>query len=181
MPIPKALLLQVFFNSYFLSQPASQKDLPIASLSYGLYDFNLIFGNEECQLDAFVLQVLAHLSYVWGNVHCILILFFLTFQRFLARYDSLLLEEEELDSMSTSFSCFSFICWISFTNSIVRCFFANSAIGSFTHWLLKIILKNSISRYKILRSPNAFTPSSFRSSLSRTRRLSPSMQLSLKS
>lgn len=48
MPIPKALLFQVLFNSYLLSQPASQKHLPVASLSDGLDDLNLILGNEEC-------------------------------------------------------------------------------------------------------------------------------------
>lgn len=55
VPIPKPLLFQVLFDCYLLSQPASQEHLPIASLSDGLDDFNLVFRNEECQLDASVL------------------------------------------------------------------------------------------------------------------------------
>ena len=96
-------------------------------------------------------------------------------------------EEEELDAISFGFLFCSkyfydsFICWIFFTTSNVKSFFTNYPIGSFKHWLLNINRKNYISRYRILLSPKALTPNYFRSSLSRTNKLSPSMLLFLKS
>jgi hypothetical protein len=117
-----------------------------------------------------------------------LILFLAIFTIYIFSYFPFeLSEEDELEAISLGLLFYSFyfydyfINWIFFTNSNVKSFFTNYPIGSFKHWFLKINRKNSIYLYKILLSPKALTPSSLRSSLSSTNKLSPSMLLLLKS
>ena len=98
-------------------------------------------------------------------------------------------EEEELDARSFGFLFYYFsfyfydyfITWILFTSSNVKSFLTNYPTGSFRHSLLNINRKNYISLSRILLSPRALTPNSFKSSFSSTRRLSPSIVLFLKS
>ncbi len=59
--------------------------------------------------------------------------------------------------------------------------FLSLLIVSPRHWLLKINFRNSISLYIILLSPKAEIPNSFRSSLVKNSKLSPSIIFSLKS
>lgn len=145
MSIAEALLLQVLLHCHLLSQPTAQKDLSVAALADWLDDLDLVLGNEKGELDSAIFEVLRDLGCMRREIHCMLMRS-LRMRFFLL---SLELEEEELDISSTYyrtsfFSYFCFRCWMSRTNSIVRCFFANSAIGSLMHWLLKIILRNYI-------------------------------------
>lgn len=150
MPITKTLLLQVLLHCDLLPEPSAQEHLTVPSSADRLDNLDLVLWDEKGKFNSLFLQVLRDLSCVKNIIHCILNLFFLSFSLFYFRLSSLyfpleLRDEVELDKITPSLYWFSFICWIYFTNSIVRCFFANSAMGSFEHWLLNIILRNSIS------------------------------------
>ncbi len=138
MPIPKTLLLEIFLHSHFLSQPSSQEYLTISTSTNRLDNLNLVLRDQKSKLNTLLLQVLRNFSCIKIILHCILSLFFLSFYLFYFRLSYLSLpfelsEEVELDKITPSLYWFSFICWIYFTKSMVRCFFANSAIGSFEH------------------------------------------------
>jgi hypothetical protein len=138
MPIAKTLLLEVFLHCNLLPQPSAQEYLTVATSTDRLDNLDLIFRDEKSELDALLFQVCRNFSCINIAIHCMLSLFFLSFSLFYLRLSYLSLpfelrEEVELDKITPSLYWFSFICWIYFTKSMVRCFFANSAIGSFEH------------------------------------------------
>ena len=55
--VPEPSLFYVFFDRYLLPEQFAEKDLPVASLADRLDYLNLLFADEEGELDSFLLKV----------------------------------------------------------------------------------------------------------------------------